>query len=1275
MVRRENLYKFGDQDLTLKQLIQNRKVFRYLTRTDATTPSSQVLHMRLYRGLRNGAITPGVIEAHERKIRPIPKPRTRIPTPRTRPTPPPRTRPTPAPRTRRATKITVQGKTYTAKQALTEYPQLVGFLQPKKKIKQKSLEAKFRAWFKKGKIPEHILNEQPPEFVLARGALGGTFQEYKLEDERLHRHGVQTVFDYVKDRIINLISQHPNTKLYLVINTTMYQPTSGDIRKQRLHSATFEFLAGTDPEVILSSIREVIYERLAKLEHAVGSGWVLLSIDSIFMRFAELKVSAGSSYKPLPADVKNRKAILNMKNNDNECFKWAVTRALNPVKRDGERVTKILHNQAEQFDWMGVKFPASFKDIDVFENLNKISIKVVGWDEETNEVEHLRLPQVKYNKTATLFLHDEHYSVVVNMSRLASKDNNCHTLYYCPYCQYKNRKQEKVELHKVSCQVNELTKIVVPEEGECVEFKNYEFTLRKPYAIYADFECRFEKVVNKIGGNTTQTNKHIPIGYCYRVVSDIDPSENKTYQYTATSNEDDVSLHFVSSIYNTVKQLGEKHSVAKPMVITSEQQKEFKNAEECWICHHEFCGYIKRLSKVRDHCHFTGLYRGAAHNDCNLRLKQDKTVPVLFHNGQGYDFHLLMHNLGKLAGDIDVIAKNDEQHISLTKNVPSVKWRIRFLDSMSFLQASLDNLSKNLLGAGREHFKNTNAEFNNDIILRKGVFPYEWLTDVKKLDETELPPIEDFYSSLNDCGISEDDYKHAQSVWSTFKCKSMRDYHDLYCKSDVLQLTDVFEYQRKNLMATHGLDLLHFFSLPGFSWQALLKYTGQSLELINDREMFDFVQKGMRGGISSIITRYAKANNPYMGDKYEPSKETSYIQYLDANNLYGWAMSKPLPVGGFEWVFPKTIEDLKDTPCFIMCDLEIPENLFDKFSELVPAPEKVVINKIEKLIPNLKPKKEYVCHINNLKQYVELGVVVTKIHKALKFKEEAWMKSYIELNTELRTKATNDADSNMFKLLNNAVFGKTMENLFDRSDVRLVSTKKKAIKLVAKKQFKHYMIYNEDLVGISLEPSKIKLNKPSYVGCAILDLSKTLIYDFHYKMKKRYGNDAKLLFTDTDSLCYHIKTADWYNDIRDDVEKYYDTSNYPVNHPAGLPRVNKKVIGLMKDEAGGKVIDEFCGNRAKSYCFTIDGVSPNGGKKCKGIKKGVIKKHLTMDDYKNCVLGGVVKRTSQTTLRSRKHMIYTENVCKVALSPYDDKRVLLDNNINTVPIGYTIKQT
>lgn len=266
-------------------------------------------------------------------------------------------------------------------------------------------------------------------------------------------------------------------------------------------------------------------------------------------------------------------------------------------------------------------------------------------------------------------------------------------------------------------------------------------------------------------------------------------------------------------------------------------------------------------------------------------------------------------------------------------------------------------------------------------------------------------------------------------------------------------------------MHTQGLDLLHFFTLPGFSWQAALKYTGQKLELIRDREMYDFIQKAMRGGISTIITRYAKGNNKYMDDQYNPNEPSSFIKYLDANNLYDWAMSKALPVGGFKWLSEEEL-DLPISeipPCFIKVDLEYPKELHDKFSELVPAPDRIIPegSKVDKLAPNLLPKKGYVCHIENLKLYVNLGVKLTKVHTGVKFIQKAWLKSFIDLNTELRIKSTNNADKDMFKLLNNAVFGKTCENLFERTDLRLVTTRKQALKLVTKPQFKHYTVYDE----------------------------------------------------------------------------------------------------------------------------------------------------------------------------------------------------------------------
>ena len=193
------------------------------------------------------------------------------------------------------------------------------------------------------------------------------------------------------------------------------------------------------------------------------------------------------------------------------------------------------------------------------------------------------------------------------------------------------------------------------------------------------------------------------------------------------------------------------------------------------------------------------------------------------------------------------------------------------------------------------------------------------------------------------------------------------------------------------------------------------------------------------------------------------------------------------------------------------------------------------------------------------------------------------------MNTELRAEATNDADKDIYKLLNNAVFGKTCENLFKRTDYQLVSSRKKALELIAKPTFKDYTVYNEKLAGIHLDPSVVKLDKPSYVGIAVLELSKVYMYRYHYEdVKARYGDRAKLLFTDTDSLCYLIEKEDWYDDIQEDVPTKYDTSAYPKDHPAGLPRVNKKVIGMMKDELKGRTITEFRENRAKSYTFTVD---------------------------------------------------------------------------------------
>ena len=253
--------------------------------------------------------------------------------------------------------------------------------------------------------------------------------------------------------------------------------------------------------------------------------------------------------------------------------------------------------------------------------------------------------------------------------------------------------------------------------------------------------------------------------------------------------------------------------------------------------------------------------------------------------------------------------------------------------------------------------------------------------------------------------------------------------------------------------------------------------------------------------------------------------------------------------------------------------------------------------------------------------------------------------------------------------MNNSVFGKTMENIRNRVDIKLVTDKIKAEKLAAKPNFKHCNIFNENLIAIHMKKTFLTFDKPVYLGMTILDLSKTLMFDFHYNyIKKKYGDKAKLLFTDTDSLMYEIRTEDFYEDIKGDVKDRFDTSDYPSNHPSGIPTgCNKKVLGMFKDEAGGKIIDEFVGLRAKLYSYkTLDGEE---SKKCKGVKRLVVKNSITHEDYKNCLFTGTEQLRKMNVIRSHKHDIYTEEVNKVALSSIDDKRHMLEGQTTTLALG------
>ena len=291
---------------------------------------------------------------------------------------------------------------------------------------------------------------------------------------------------------------------------------------------------------------------------------------------------------------------------------------------------------------------------------------------------------------------------------------------------------------------------------------------------------------------------------------------------------------------------------------------------------------------------------------------------------------------------------------------------------------------------------------------------------------------------------------------------------------------------------------------------------------------------------------------------------------------------------------------------------------------------------INKLVPNLGCKSKYVLHYKNRQLYLSLGMKLVKVHRVLKFKQSDWLKKYIDFNTDKRKNAANSFEKDFSKLMNNSTFGKTMENVRKRINVRLVNNARDYKKYVSKPSFVVHKIFSKNFVTIHEIKPVLTLDKPIYVGFSILDLSKFLICEFRYKCTKR--TYAKLLFPDTDSLVYEIETEDVYEDLRD--SKCFDP-------------VNKKVISKMKDKFKGKIISEFVGLKSKLYSL-VDGDGKEN-KKPKGVNKNVVKstRHKVFVDV---LFNKKRMRHRMKRIQSKLHRIGTCDVCKISLSCFDDKR-------------------
>ena len=801
----------------------------------------------------------------------------------------------------------------------------------------------------------------------------------------IFNYGAREFLTDAKPAITNIFNTNRNIKTILYLYVLMSQ--GEEMVEFAFHSKGLKLiLMGTDENEIYDEMVEEIEEEMQKAEEAEGSGWKYEKVIKLVLHTTRWDPINAGSYIDLPEALKNKHAIINMKNQDEECFKWCVLRALYPKDKNAERIDKDLKSKQDTLNMKGIRYPVNFRDIDRFESQNpEISITILGYnkDERVYPLKISRYTGCEHDITLLLIKDGEksHYCLVKNLSALLQSQINNHKgiRNICLNCFNGFNTPDSLNKHKEYCYNNECVKIVMPQQGTFLRFKNFLHSKKAPFAIYADFESLIKPMDNcdpdPNKSYTKKYQKHEPISFSYYILCSIYGVYKPVLRkYTQTkpegANAIDVFIKWLEEDVKAIANIEEKE-----IIFTEEDRKQFNKASDCWIC-----GEYLGNDRVRDHCHFTGRYRGPAHNSCNLKYRKPKSISVFFHNLSGYDSHLFIKKLGSpdKKENIDCIPNNEEKYISFSKTIKTGQYtnkkgevkdktfKIVFKDSLKFMSSSLGALVNNL---PKDAFKNLLKYFTPkqaEILKQKGFYPYEYMDSEEKFNDTKIPPREAFYSKLSGRGITEKDYKHVWNVWNSFKMKTFKEYHELYNITDILLLADVFENFRELCLKIYGLDPVYYFTAPGLAWDACLKMTNIDLELLSDPNMLLMFEKGIRGGISIISNRYGEANNKYMGRGFNKNKPSKYLMYLDENNLYGCGMSEKLPTHGFKWLTGGEMEkiyenrhNLNKIPCILEVDIEYPENLHDQHNDYPFCPEKVKCkNGVEKLIPNLRDKKK-----------------------------------------------------------------------------------------------------------------------------------------------------------------------------------------------------------------------------------------------------------------------------------------------------------------------------
>ena len=1155
--------------------------------------------------------------------------------------------------------------------------------------------------------------KEDSKFHISKTAFKAFLQQYELFPDQSF-NDVSEFLTHYKNEIFEMIKNILNTldsiKIQFCLSVTFSRETEGVKIYTIGYFCTENFVITIFRHMKeqYKNIIDILDKNVNEFEQK-GSNWKIEEIDRLDLRIGIYNPFSGGCHTFLPEEVKNKHAIINIKNNDERCFLYSVIAGLYPPKFNPSRVN-YYKTQEYKFNLKDIQFPVSEKIIDKFEKNNqhlKININIYEWSNfETRQstLKPIRISKYKNEKIINLLLYKEHYFYIKNFNRLVG---NLKPYYhhYCLRCFSGFHSAEYLKKHSEKCLIFKPSVAILPNENNNIlSFKEIDKIMRFPFVCYADFESVLINVNKKISNKTKIVQQHEPSGYSLIVIK----NRSEIYHHSFYRGEGCIE-EFFKILKQVVTEIKTILCDTNDMIeLTREEKREYKSASKCYLCKKDFTGIPDQFGftdiKVRDHCHLTGKYRGPTHQSCNMNYQIPKKIPLFFHNLRGYDSHLIIRCLkNEHFKKCEIIPQNMERFIAFTLD------DIQVLDSYQFLSESLEKLVTNLRNSDYNFpitttvFKNyiDNSRKKQILLFQKSIYPYEYITSFDKFDETELPSKSCFYSNLNKEDISDKDYNHAKIIWKEFNIKNIGQYHDFYMNLDTTLLADVFQAFRQKILDVYELDPCHFYSIPGLAWTSALKYTKVELELFTDVDMYQFIELGLRGGMSGVSKRFSKANNPMMPD-FDEKKETIYLTYLDCNNLYGFAMDSYLPQKEFKWLDEKeydfinwkTVNTETESGYILEIDLHYPQLLHDLHKDLPLAPEKrkVTYNELsnyqkhtlellkkygyrrtatEKLMSTLYDKYNYIIHFKNLKLYLKLGLELIKIHKVLGFKQSKFLSPYIKLNTNLRKKAKNDFEKDLYKLMNNSVFGKSIQDQRKHIDVRLALNEQKAKKWLIKPNFDTFNILDEEKVLIKMKKTVVKLNKPVYIGFTVLEFSKAHMFELHYNIfKKYYEEDINLVYTDTDSLLYEIKTDNFYEDLEKVFSGIMDFSNYPKNNKL-FNENHKKIAGYLKDELGGLNLAEFIGLKSKLYSFKY--AAEKNKVTAKGLQKQILKKFINHDHYKKVLFKNNIFCTKMMRIRSKDHQLQTIELSKTIFTPMDDKKYILEDGVHCVPFGYNFK--